>query len=56
MRGQDAVTYAAENCFTPDEALLKQGDNLFDAEVISEQLTRLATEKNTPKPVPMGLL
>lgn len=56
MRGQDAVTYAAENCFTPDEALLKQGDNLFDAEVISEQLTRLATEKNVQKPVPMGLL
>lgn len=56
MRGQDAVTYAAENCFTPDEALLKQGDNLFDAEVISEQLTRIATMKDTPKPVPMGLL
>ena len=56
MKGQDAITYAAENCFTPDEALLKQGDNIFDAELISEQLTRIATMKDTPKPVPMGLL
>lgn len=56
MRGDDALTYAAENCFTPDEALLKQGDNLFDAELISQQLTYLATTKDTPKPKPMGLI
>ena len=56
MRGQDAITYAAENCFTPDEALLKQGDNIFDAELISNQLTYIATMKDCPKPKPMGLL
>lgn len=55
MKGQDAITYAAENCFTPDEALLKQGDNLFDAELLSEQLTRIATIRDLPKPIPMGL-
>lgn len=55
MHGQDAITYAAENCFTPDEALLKQGDNIFDSELISEQLSYLATAKDAPKPKPMGL-
>ena len=57
MRGQDAITYAAENCFTPDEALLKQGDNIFDSELISQQLTHIATaEKGTiPRPIPMAL-
>ena len=56
MHGQDAITYAAENCFTPDEALLKQGDNIFDSELISEQLSYLATAKDAPKPKPMGLM
>ena len=56
MKGEDAITYAAENCFTPDEALLKQGDNLFDSELISNQLTYMATIKDCPKPKPMGLL
>lgn len=57
MTGQDALTYAAENCFTPDEALLKQGDNIFDSELISQQLTYMATaEKGSiPKPIPMAL-
>lgn len=56
MRGQDAITYAAENCFTPDEALLKQGDNIFDSELISNQLTFMATSNDWPKPKPMGLM
>lgn len=55
MKGKDVITYAAENCFTPDEALLKQGDNIFDSEVISQQLTYIATMKDCPKPIPMGL-
>lgn len=55
MTGQDAITYAAENCFTPDEALLKQGDNVFDSELISQQLTYMATGENVPKPKPMAL-
>lgn len=58
MHGTDALTYAAENCFTPDEALLKQGDNIFDSELISQQLTYMATagKDEYPKPVPMGLM
>lgn len=56
MKGKDAVTYAAENCFTPDEALLKQGDNIFDSELISQQLTYIATNKDALKPKPYGLV
>ena len=37
MEGQDLLTYCAEYCFTPNEALLKQGDNLFNAELLSDQ-------------------
>lgn len=55
MRGKDAITYAAENCFTPDEALLKQGDNLFDADIIATQITRIETIKDCPKPFPVSL-
>lgn len=55
MRGKDALTYAAENCFTPDEALLKQGDNLFDADLLSQQITRIETIRDIPKPTPVGL-
>ena len=29
MEGSDLLDYCAEHCFTPDEALLRQGDNIL---------------------------
>lgn len=57
MEGQALLDYCAEHCFTPDEALLRQGDNLFDSIVISERLTQIRVFKeNYVKPEPTALL
>ncbi len=56
LDGADLLTESAENCFTPEEALLKQGDNLFDAATISDQLTRLRVHKEGVKPVRTALI
>lgn len=37
--------FCAEYCFTPNEALLKQGDNLFNAELLSDQITQIRVLK-----------
>lgn len=55
MEGQDLLTYCAEYCFTPNEALLKQGDNMFNAELLSDQITQIRVFKNYEKPEPMAL-
>lgn len=57
MEGQALLDYCAEHCFTPDEALLRQGDNIFDSIVISERLTQIRVFKeNYIKPEPTALL
>ena len=56
MEGQDLLTYCAEYCFTPNEALLKQGDNLFNAELLSDQITQIRVFKNYVKPEPTALV
>lgn len=57
MEGSDLLDYCAEHCFTPDEALLRQGDNIFDSIVISERLTQIRVFKdNYIKPKPTALL
>lgn len=57
MEGQALLDYCAEHCFTPDEALLRQGDNIFDSIVISERLTQIRVFKeNYQKPEPTALL
>lgn len=57
MEGQALLDYCAEHCFTPDEALLRQGDNIFDSIVISERLTQIRVFKeNYVKPEPTALL
>ena len=33
--------YCSEYCFTPAEALLRQGDNIFDAIAISDRITQI---------------
>ena len=56
MEGQALLDYCAEHCFTPDEALLRQGDNIFDSIVISERLTQIRVFKeNYKKPEPTVL-
>ena len=56
MEGQDLLTYCAEYCFTPNDALLKQGDNLFNAELLSDQITQIRVFKNYTKPEPTALV
>lgn len=55
LEGKDLVTYCAEHCFCPEEALLMQGDNIFDAAVISDRLVQIRVHKQYNKPVPMSL-
>lgn len=57
MEGSDLLDYCAEHCFTPDEALLRQGDNIFDSIIISDRLTQIRVFKeNYIKPEPTALL
>lgn len=56
LDGTDLLDYCAEHCFTPDEALLRQGDNIFDSVVISDRLTQIRVHKMSTPPKPMALL
>lgn len=56
MTGKDLMIYCAEHCFTPEEAILMQGDNIFDSEVISDRLTQIRVFKEGIKPEPTALL
>ncbi len=56
MDGKDLLDYCAEHCFTPDEALLRQGDNIFDSTVISDRITQLRVHKMGIEPQRMALL
>lgn len=48
--GQALLDYCAEYCFTPNEALLKQGDGVFDPIIIADRLTQLRIQKMGIKP------
>jgi len=50
------VIYCAEHCFCPEEALLMQGDNLFDAATLSDQLVNIRVHKQYIKPEPTALV
>lgn len=43
--GQILLDYCAEYCYTPSEALLKQGDGIFDPIVLADRLTQLRIQK-----------
>lgn len=49
------LIYQAEYCFTIEEALLNQGDNLFPREELAEQLAQIEIYKTTP-PIHRGTL
>lgn len=48
--GQALLDYCAEYCFTGGEALLKQGDSIFDSIALADRLTQLRIQKIGVKP------
>lgn len=48
--GQVLLDYCAEYCFTPQEALLKQGENQFDSVALADRLGQLRIQKIGKKP------
>ena len=50
MSGQDLLNYCAEHCFHSQEALLKQGNSIFDTIAIADRLTQLRVQKIGVKP------
>lgn len=54
--GKSLLEYCAEFCFTPNEALLRQGENIFDAIAISDRLTQIRVHKMGIKPRRVALL
>lgn len=44
------LIYKAEYCFTIEEALIQQGDNIFPREELAEQEARITIYKDTPAP------
>jgi len=56
LSGRDLLDYCAEHCFIPNEALYKQGENIFDSIAIADQLTRIRIFKEGLKPQNVSLL
>lgn len=50
------IKYKAEYCFTPDEALILEGENRFDQEKLVEQLANIELHKIVEKPKPASLI
>lgn len=49
------MEYSSEYCFIPEDALIRQGDNQFNQELLAEQLANIIIHKTTP-PVMKGFL
>ena len=54
--GKSLLEYCSEYCFTPAEALLRQGDNIFDDIAISDRITQIRIHKMGVKPRRVALL
>ena len=54
--GKSLLEYCSEYCFTPAEALLRQGDNIFDAIAISDRITQIRIHTMGVKPRRVALL
>ena len=50
------LIYKAEYCFTIEEALIQQGDNIFPREELAEQSAQIEINKSTPVPTTGYLL
>lgn len=44
------LEYASEYCFTPDDALIRQGENQFNQALLAEQLSQLLIHKTIDPP------
>lgn len=56
LSGKDLLDYCAEHCFIPNEALYKQGENIFDSIAIADRLTQIRIFKEGLKPERVSLL
>lgn len=56
LHGQDYLDECAEHCFTPEEALSKTGENMFDAELIAARMAQIMTKQNWTEPKKVMLL
>ena len=56
LHGQAYLDECAEHCFTPEEALSKTGNNMFDAELIAARMAQIMTKKDWTEPKRMMLL
>lgn len=56
LKGDKFLTECAEHCFTPEEALSKTGENMFDAEIIAARMAQIMTKKDWTEPKRMMLL
>ena len=55
LTGKDYLNECAEHCFVPEEALAKTGANVFDSELISQQMVNLKIRGLGDKITPMQL-
>lgn len=54
--GERLLEYCAEYCFTPKEALLRQGENIFDSVLIADRITQIRVHKMGTSPQHIALL
>ena len=55
LSGQKYLDECAEHCFIPEEALAKTGANVFDAELISQQMVNIKIHNSGEKLIPTVL-
>lgn len=54
--GERLLEYCSEYCFTPKEALLRQGENIFDSVLIADRITQIRVHKIGTSPQYIALL
>lgn len=55
LSGKAYLDECAEHCFIPEEALAKTGANVFDSELVSQQMVNIKIHNSGSKIVPMAL-
>ena len=48
---KEYIMFCAEYCFTPEDALALEGDNLFNREILANQKAQIELHKAGPRPV-----
>ena len=55
LSGRDYTNECAEHCFVPEEALAKTGANVFDSEIIAQQMANIKIHNSGINPIPTAL-